>query len=75
MIRLSLLWLFIAAICITTWRDRFLALCGLILLSVLSQHPDMPTNIMGIPGLNPWNICFFVIVLSWFTQSHVQLPA
>lgn len=75
MIRLSLLWLFIGAICVMTWRDRFLALCGLILMGVLSQHPDMPTNIMGIPGLNPWNICFGMILLSWFTQIQSAPPA
>jgi O-antigen ligase len=74
MIRYALLMVFVGWICATAWRDRFVALCGLVLLSVVSQHPDMPTSILGIPGLNPWNFCLFMIALSFFSQVNEPLP-
>jgi O-antigen ligase len=47
------------------WRDWFKALCGLIVLMAVMNHEDMPRSIMGIQGLNPWNVLMFFIVLSW----------
>jgi len=29
------------------------------------EHPDMPKSLFGIQGLNPWNILFCIILLSW----------
>lgn len=74
MIRFGLLFAVLAAICVYTWRDRFVALCALVLLSVMSQHPDMPTEMFGIPGLNPWNVGLLFIVLSWAVQPSNPLP-
>lgn len=74
MIRYSLLLLAVGFLCVLTWRDRFLALCGLALLTVLGQHPDFPNEVAGIPGLNLWNILFAFILLSWLTHPSEPLP-
>ena len=29
------------------------------------EHPDMPKTMLGIQGLNPWNIGLFFVVLAW----------
>lgn len=65
MIRLTFLSLFLSAIIIYAWRDWYKSLCGLILLMAVVEHPDMPKSILGIQGLNPWNIGLFFVVLAW----------
>ncbi len=57
MIRLTLLSLFCAFLCVYAWRDWFKALCGLIVMMAVVEHPDMPNSLLGVQGLNPWNIC------------------
>ncbi len=34
------------------------------------EHPDMPKSILGIQGLNPWNILLFIIVLAWLSSRR-----
>jgi len=63
--RIYALWAFVAALSVYAWRDWFKSLCGLILLMAVIEHPDMPKSIIGISGLNPWNILMVFIVLSW----------
>ena len=65
MIRLSLLFVFCSGVAIYAWRDWYKSLCGLILLMAVLEHPDMPKTILGIQGLNVWNILFACILLSW----------
>jgi len=64
-IRITILWLLIVALGLYAWKDWFKALCGLILLMAVIQHPDMPKSIMGIQGLNPWNVLMADILLAW----------
>ncbi len=64
-IRIVLLTLLVIALAIYAWRDWYKSLCGLILLMAVIEHPDMPKKIMGIPGLNPWNLLMVVILLVW----------
>ena len=52
------------------WRNWFVSLCGLILLTTLSQHHDMPRTMLGIAGLNPWNLVLGVILVAWLTQRR-----
>jgi oligosaccharide repeat unit polymerase len=78
-LRLIGLYGYIIALAIYAWKDWFLALCGLILLTVLLEHPEMPHTVMGIQGLNPWNIVLAVIVVAWLTTrrldgSHWDMP-
>ncbi len=64
MIRLTLLWMFIAWLSTIAWKDWYKGVCGLILLMAVLERPDMPHSILGIPGLNPWNILLLVTVCS-----------
>jgi O-antigen ligase len=65
MIRSTLLWMFIAFLAAYSWRDWYKSLCGLILLMAVVEHPDFPKTLMGVQGMNPWNILLFIIVLAW----------
>jgi O-antigen ligase len=71
-IRLTALWLFVLALSVYAWRDWYRALCGLILLMAVFQHPDMPKSLFGIPGLNPWNLLFLVVLLAWLLGRHLE---
>jgi O-antigen ligase len=65
MLRAYALWTLVAILTVYAWRDWFKSLCGLILLMAVIEQPDMPKSIMGIQGLNPWNILMVSVVLSW----------
>ena len=64
-LREYVVWALVATLAVYAWRDWFMSLCGLILLTIIVTRGDMPSCIMGIPGLNPWNILVFSVVLSW----------
>ena len=65
MLRVYALWALVAALSVYAWRDWFKSLCGLILLMAVIEHQDMPKGIMGIQGLNPWNVLMVSILLAW----------
>jgi len=65
LLRVYVVWVLVAALAVYAWRDWFMSLCGMILLMIIVGRQDMPSCIMGIPGLNPWNILMFFVVLSW----------
>jgi O-antigen ligase len=69
-IRLTLLTLFVTGLALYAWRDWYKSLCGLILLVAVIQHPDMPKSILGIQGLNPWNILLAVILAAWLVNRR-----
>ena len=75
MIRLTALYLFTFALITYAWRDWYKSLCGLILLIGVSQHPDMPTNVLGIQGLNPWNLILLSVMLAWLSNRHREAGA
>ena len=54
------------------WKDWYKALCGLIMLMGIIEHPDMPKSILGIQGLNPWNLVFAMIFLSWLSNRKKE---
>ncbi len=64
-IRQFILMIFILGICVYAFRDWFLSLAALILLTVLTQNDDMPRTMAGIQGLNPWNFTLAITTLSW----------
>jgi len=79
MIRYTLLWLFIAWVSTIAWKDWYKGVCGLIILMAVLERPDMPHSILGIPGLNPWNILLIVTVCSWLIHKkreglHWDMP-
>jgi O-antigen ligase len=65
MIRLSALAVVVTVLAVYAWKDWFKSLCGLILLMVVVEHPDMPKSLLGIQGLNPWNLLLLDVVLAW----------
>ncbi len=68
MIRLALLTVFTIVCSLYAFRDWFKALCGLILMMAVIEHPDMPKGMLGIQGLNPWNIIMLCVLLGWMAQ-------
>ena len=72
MVRLTLLYLLISFLAIYAFRDWYKSTCGLIVLMAFMQHPDMPTNILGIQGFNPWNVLMLCILISWFFSRRKE---
>ena len=68
--RITLLWCLVGLLAIYAWKDWYKSLCGLILLMAVIEHPDMPKSLMGIQGLNPWNILLGIITLAWFANRR-----
>lgn len=59
-----------SGLAVYAFRDWYKSLCGLILLMAVIEHPDMPKSIMGIQGLNPWNLLLVIVVVAWFLQRE-----
>jgi O-antigen ligase len=66
MIRISLLLVYVLGFSAYAFRDWFKSLCALILLMAVIEHPDMPKSMLGIPGMNPWNLLFGCVVIAWW---------
>jgi len=66
MIRQGLAYVTVAGLMALALRHWYWSLCGLILLTVLQQHPDMPGPIGGIAGLNLWNALFAAVCVGWW---------
>ena len=64
-IRVALCFLFVIGFSIYAWRNWFASLCAAICLMAVLEHPDMPKNIAGIQGLNPWNLLMLNVLLAW----------
>ncbi len=64
------LYIVVAGLAIYAWKDWFKSLCGLILLTAVIEHASMPKSIMGIQGLNPWNVLFGIIFLAWLAARR-----
>lgn len=72
MIRLTLLWLFMAVILVYSWKNWYAGLCGLILLMGVIEHPDMPKGMLGIPGFNPFNLLLMDVVFACLAQRRAE---
>ncbi len=69
MVRLTLLSLVIGFFCVYSFKDWYKSLCFLIALLSIIEHPDVPKTILGIQGLNPWNILFFFVLLGFLFEN------
>jgi O-antigen ligase len=74
MIRYTLLYLALFGLLALTMRNWFIGLCGLLFLTVLSQHPNMPTNMLDIQGLNLWNVTLAWVLLFFRVQRGGERP-
>jgi O-antigen ligase len=70
MIRLVALSVVVLALSVYAWRDWYKALCGLILLMAVVEHPDMPKAMFGAQGLNLWNMLLAVVLLAWLSSRR-----
>jgi len=75
MIRTTLLAVAVLAVMVTATRRWYWGLCGLVLLTVLLQNPNFPTNMFGVQGLNPWNLTCVVVAACWLMQRRGEAPA
>jgi hypothetical protein len=69
-IRLTGLVLFVLFLAAYAWRDWYRALCGLILLMAVIEHPHMPKTLLGMQGLNPWNLVLLVVLAAWLVARR-----
>jgi O-antigen ligase len=66
----ALLLLFSLVLVAIAIRHWYVALCGLVVLSVFLQFPAMPRSMFGIQGLNPWNAVMLAILAGWAFQGR-----
>jgi O-antigen ligase len=70
MIRFGLIVVYSLGLLVLSTRDWFKALCGLILMMAVIEHPDMPKELLGIQGLNFWNLILLAVLVAWFIQRR-----
>ena len=63
MIRYSLLALAVAGIMAYAWKNWYRAICLLIPMVAILQRRDMPHAMLGVQGLNPFNIALAIVLL------------
>jgi O-antigen ligase len=68
--RVYALYLLVAFLSVYAYRHWYRSLCGLILLMAVIQHPDMPKSIVGIQGLNPWNVVLANVLVGWLLNRR-----
>jgi O-antigen ligase len=71
-IRLTLLAIYVTGAAAYAWKDWYKSLCALILLMAVIEHPDMPKTILGVQGLNPWNLLLIAVVAAWATTRSQE---
>jgi O-antigen ligase len=67
--RLAALYLVTLALATVAWKDWFRSACGLLVMTALIKHPDYPAEMLGVPGLHPWNFLFAITVLAWLVSQ------
>jgi O-antigen ligase len=72
MIRYTLLTTAILFLAAYAWRDWYKVLCALIVMMAFVEHPDMPKEMFGIPGMNPWNVLLLAVLASWLVHRRVE---
>lgn len=72
MIRYTLLWLYITFAIGASFRNWFIALCMTFPILAVIERPDMPREMFGISGLNPYNVVLLFILMNWFFQRKKE---
>ncbi|MDH4055886.1 MAG: O-antigen ligase family protein [Gammaproteobacteria bacterium] len=74
MLRYTLLTLVVGFLSIYAFKDWYKALCGLIVMMSIIERYDMPRQMFGVTGLNPWNLLMLFILVGWFiSRKREQL--
>ncbi|RDH88463.1 MAG: polymerase [endosymbiont of Escarpia spicata] len=69
MIRITLLYMLVLFFCGYAFKDWYKSLCVLIALMAVVEHPDMPKTILGIQGLNLWNLLLLFTVMGFLRSK------
>ena len=69
-IRYSLLVFAMIYIVSVAGRDWFRGLCFMLPLLAVLERPDMPREMLGVGGLNPFNILMLIVMIAWFIQRR-----
>jgi len=72
MIRYTLLLLVILYLSTHAFKDWYRSLCGLVVLMSVVERYDMPRQMLGITGLNPWNILLLFVLLTCFINARKE---
>ncbi len=51
-------------------RDWYRGLCFMLPLLAVLERPDMPREMLGIGGVNPFNIMLGYVLVAWFVQRR-----
>lgn len=51
-------------------RDWYRGLCFMLPLLAVLERPDMPREMLGIGGVNPFNILLGYVLVAWFVQRR-----
>jgi hypothetical protein len=54
------------------WKDWFPAVGGLVVLTAVFNHPEMPREVLGIRGLSLWNAMLLLTVPAWLAGRRRQ---
>ena len=70
MLRYTLLVLFVSYVLAVSFRNWYRALCLMLPLLAVLERPDMPRTLLGLPGLNVFNVLMLFILLGWAWQKR-----
>lgn len=71
-IRVILCLLFVLGFSWYAYRNWFTSLCATVVLMAFVKHPDMPRGMLGIPGLNFFNLLMANVVIAWWIQRRQE---
>jgi O-antigen ligase len=75
MIRYAILSIIVTGSALYAFKDWYKSLCCLIVLAGIFQHPDIRGPMLGIQGLNLWNILFASVLIGWILSRGHEGPA
>ena len=70
LIRYSLLIIAMLVVASMASRNWYRGLCFMLPLLAVLERPDMPREMFGIGGLNPFNILLGIVILAWLAQRR-----
>jgi O-antigen ligase len=69
-VRVILCFVYVIGFSFYAWKNWFVSACAALVLMAFFQHPDMPKNILGIQGMNPWNVLMANVTFAWLNQRR-----
>ncbi len=60
----------VTAFAFYAWRNWFVSLCSCLILMAFLENHDTPKGMLGIHGLNPWNLIMINVIFSWIVHRR-----